>query len=179
MAKTDYKSVDEYIATHPETVQEILAQVRDAIRAAVPEAEEVISYQIPHYKLHGGRLIYFAGFKEHFSLYPAGERLVAEFERELEPYAIGKGTIRFPLGAPPPTKLIGRIAQFRAKELASGVARKNAKKKPAASARKAAGAKKAAKKARVSKKTRGGSKKASSSTKPSKRTGSSARSRRT
>ncbi len=168
MAKTDYKSVDEYIATHPKAVREILQQVRSAIRAAVPEAEEVISYQIPHYKLRGGRLIYFAGFKEHFSLYPAGERLVAEFERELEPYAIGKGTIRFPLGESAPTELIGRIAQFRAKELASGVARKNAKKKPAASARKAAGAKKTVKK----------TPKKAASTKPSRRTGSSARSRR-
>ncbi len=163
MAKTDYKSVDEYIATHPEAVREILGQVRDAIRAAVPEAVEVISYQIPHYKLRGERLIYFAGWKQHFSLYPAGERLVAEFERELAPYAIDKGTIRFPLGKPVPTKLIGRITKFRAKELASGVARKNAKKKPAASARKAAGAKERANK---------------TSTRLSGRTGSSGRSRR-
>ena len=71
MAKTDFKSVDEYIATHPEDVQAILQRVRSTIRKAVPGAEEVISYQIPTYKLHGGYVVYFAGWKQHYSLYPA------------------------------------------------------------------------------------------------------------
>ena len=57
MAKTDFKSVDEYIATHPEDVQVILQRVRTAIRKAVPGAEEVISYQIPAYELHGGTVL--------------------------------------------------------------------------------------------------------------------------
>jgi uncharacterized protein YdhG (YjbR/CyaY superfamily) len=114
MAKTDYKSVDEYIATHPREVQAILERVRKAICTAVPGAEEVISYQIPAYKLNGEAVLYFAGWKQHYSLYPAPARLVAAFKEELAPYELSKGTIRFPLSQPVPVKLIGRIATFRA-----------------------------------------------------------------
>ncbi len=70
MAKTDFKSVDEYIASQPEAVQGVLERVRGAIRKAVPSAEEVISYKIPSYKLQGGPVLYFAGWKKHHSLYP-------------------------------------------------------------------------------------------------------------
>jgi uncharacterized protein YdhG (YjbR/CyaY superfamily) len=83
MAKTDFKSVDEYIATHPEDVQTILQRVRSTIRKAVPGAEEVISYQIPAYKLHGGPVLYFAGWKQHYSLYPATDHLVEGFKDDL------------------------------------------------------------------------------------------------
>lgn len=116
MAKTDFQSVDEYIAAHLEDVQAILSCVRSAIRNAVPGAEETISYQIPAYKLRGGAVLYFAGWKRHYSLYPAGDRLVRAFRSELAPYKISKGTIRFPLSEPVPVKLIGDIAKFRAKE---------------------------------------------------------------
>ena len=118
MAKTDFKSVDEYIASQPAAVQGILGRVRNAIREALPGAKEVISYQIPAYKLRGGRVLFFAGWKQHYSLYPAGERLVAAFRDELASYEVSKGTIRFPLSQPVPVKLIGRIAKFRAKEVA-------------------------------------------------------------
>jgi uncharacterized protein YdhG (YjbR/CyaY superfamily) len=102
MAKPDFKSVDEYITTHPEDVQSILQRVRSTIRKAVPGAEEVISYQIPTYKLHGGYVVYFAGWKQHYSLYPASARLVAAFKDGLAPYEVNKGTIRFPLSQPSP-----------------------------------------------------------------------------
>jgi uncharacterized protein YdhG (YjbR/CyaY superfamily) len=118
MAKTDFESVDEYIASQPEAVRGILGRVRSTIREAVPGAEEVISYKIPTYKLHGGPVLYFAGWKRHYSLYPATERVVAAFKDELASYEVSKGTIRFPLAQPVPVKLIGRIAKFRAKEVA-------------------------------------------------------------
>jgi|SRR5579859_2236662 len=118
MAKTDFKSVDEYIAAQSAAVQGVLKRVRSIIRKAVPGAEEVISYQIPAYKLQGGAVLYFAGWKHHYSLYPAGGRLVAVFKDDLAPYEISKGTIRFPLSEPIPVKLIERIAKFRAKEVA-------------------------------------------------------------
>ncbi len=118
MAKTDWKSVDEYIASQPKAVQSVLERVRSTIRKAVPGAEEVISYQIPAYKLQGLAVIYFAGWKQHYSLYPATGRLVAAFKDELASYEVSKGTIRFPLSEPVPVRLIGRIAKFRAKEVA-------------------------------------------------------------
>jgi uncharacterized protein YdhG (YjbR/CyaY superfamily) len=118
MAKVDFKSVDDYIASQPEALQGILGRVRSTIRKAVPGAEEVISYRIPTYKLHGGAVLYFAGWKQHYSLYPATARIVEAFKDELASYEVSKGTIRFPLSQPVPVKLIERIAKFRAKEVA-------------------------------------------------------------
>ena len=117
MAKTDFKSVNEYIASKPKALQGILKRVRSTIRQAVPAAEEVISYQLPAYKLNGLPMLYFAGWKQHYSLYPAGDRLVAAFKDDLAPYEVSKGTIRFPLAEPVPEDLIERIAKFRAKQL--------------------------------------------------------------
>jgi uncharacterized protein YdhG (YjbR/CyaY superfamily) len=116
MAKTDFKSVDDYISSRPEAVQGILQRVRTIIRKAMPGAEEVISYQIPAYKLNGRPVLYFAGWKQHYSLYPSSAPLVTAFKKELAGYEISKGTIRFPLSEPIPVKLIERIAKFRVKE---------------------------------------------------------------
>ena len=121
MANTDFKSVDEYIASKPEAVRGILERVRSAIRKALPGADEVISYQIPAYKLQGRAVIYFAGWKQHYSVYPAIGALVDAFKDELAPYEISKGTIRFPLSDPVPVRLIGRIAKFRAKEVTANL----------------------------------------------------------
>ena len=117
MPKTDFKSVHDYIASQPEAARRILGRVRSAIRKAVPGAEEVISYGIPTYKLHSRAVLYFAGWKEHYSLYPASQRVVTAFKNELAAYEVNKGTIRLPLAEPVPMKLIGRIAKFRAKEI--------------------------------------------------------------
>jgi uncharacterized protein YdhG (YjbR/CyaY superfamily) len=117
VAGTDFKSVDEYIASQPPAAQPILLRVRSAIRAAVPKAEEMISYKMPTYKLRGQPVLYFAGWKQHYSLYPVTERVVAACKGELEKYKINKATIRFPLTEPVPVKLVQRIAKFRAKEL--------------------------------------------------------------
>ena len=115
--KTDFKSVDEYIASQPDGVQSVLNRVRSTIRKAVPGAEETISYKIPAYKLHGDRMLFFAGWKQHYTLYPATDRVIEAFKADLAPYDVSKGTIRFPLSEPVPVKLIGRIAKFRAKEV--------------------------------------------------------------
>ena len=109
--------MDEYIASQPEAAQRILKRLRTAIRKAVPRAEEVISYGIPTYKLHGRHVLYFAGWSRHYSLYPSNDRLVAAFRKELAPYEISKGTIRIPLSKPAPAQLVHDIAKFRAKEV--------------------------------------------------------------
>lgn len=119
VARTDFKSVSEYIASQPTEARTVLKRVRSAIQKALPRAEETISYQIPAYKLNGRALIYFAGWKRHYSLYPATRPLVAAFKNELAPYEVNdKGTIRFPLSEPVPVRLIEAIAKFRAKEVA-------------------------------------------------------------
>ena len=119
MAKTSFKSVTDYIASKPKSVQTVLRRVRAAIRAAAPEAEEAISYQIPTYKLDGVYLIYFAGWKEHYSLYPAREELVRAFGDELAGRHVSKGTIRFPFSENVPVDLIERIVRFRAGQIAA------------------------------------------------------------
>jgi uncharacterized protein YdhG (YjbR/CyaY superfamily) len=68
---------------------------------------------MPAYKLHGEVILYFAGWKRHYSLYPAGPHLIAAFKDELASWKVGKGTIRFPLSEPVPNKLIADIAKFR------------------------------------------------------------------
>ena len=115
MAKTAFKSIDDYIATQPETSQAVLQSVRGAIRQAVPDAEEVISYQMPAFKLQGRVMIFFAGWKEHYSIYPATDGIPEAFRKELAGYEMSKGTIKFPLSEPVPVKLIGRLAKYRAK----------------------------------------------------------------
>jgi uncharacterized protein YdhG (YjbR/CyaY superfamily) len=117
MAKADFNSVDEYIALQPEGTRGLLQSVRNAIRRAVPTAEETISYKIPTYKLHDRPVLYFAGWKRHYSVYPATNSIVVTFKDDLAPYEVYKGTIRFPLSEPVPEKLIERIAKFRAKEV--------------------------------------------------------------
>jgi uncharacterized protein YdhG (YjbR/CyaY superfamily) len=116
MANTDFKSVDDYIASQPHGSHKVLERVRGAIRRALPAADEVISYQIPAYKLHGNVVIYFAGWKEHYSLYPATGAMLAAFKDELTPRQIKNATVRFSLAEPVPVKLIERIAKFKAKE---------------------------------------------------------------
>ena len=119
-AKPAPKNIDEYIADFPRAVQSVLKRVRSTIRKALPGAEEVISYRIPAFRVHGSTVLYFAGWKKHYSLYPSTDRLVKAFKDELAPYEVNnKGTIRFPLSEPVPVTLIAGIAKFRAKEAAA------------------------------------------------------------
>jgi uncharacterized protein YdhG (YjbR/CyaY superfamily) len=135
MAMPGYTSVDEYIAAQPKAARALLTRVRNVIRKAVPGAEESISYKIPAYKLDGRVLIYFAAWKEHWSLYPSTKRVVAAFKDELTPYELSKGTIRFPLSEPVPAKLIAAIAKLRATEVMELAAQRRTRSTKSRSAR--------------------------------------------
>jgi uncharacterized protein YdhG (YjbR/CyaY superfamily) len=113
------KSVDEYIAAQPETVRPKLEQVRRTIQSAVPDAVETIGYGMPGYKLHGKPMLYFAGFKEHYSVFAASGTFFATLQDELKGYELRKGTVRFPLTKAVPTRLISRIARLRAAGIAA------------------------------------------------------------
>jgi uncharacterized protein YdhG (YjbR/CyaY superfamily) len=117
MPRPHFTSVKAYIASKPREARVALERVRQAIRTAVPDAEENLSYQMPAYTLNGVPVLYFAGWKSHYSLYPASDALVAKFARELAPYERRKGTIRMPLSEPVPVRLIERIARFRAGQI--------------------------------------------------------------
>src|SRR4051812_8035029 len=122
MASAKFKTVDAYIAAQPKPAQKVLTRVRAIIRKAVPAAEESISYNMPTYKLEAGPVLYFAGWKRHFSLYPLGAEATKVLARELSAYEVEKGTVRFPLDEPVPEKLIAAIAKLRAKETAKAKA---------------------------------------------------------
>jgi uncharacterized protein YdhG (YjbR/CyaY superfamily) len=109
-----FNTVDEYISAQSEVLRPKLEQVRAVIRRAVPEAQEVIGYGMPGYKLKGKPLLYFAGFKQHYSLFAASGTFFASLEKELREYEQRKGTIHFPLDKPVPVQLISRIAKLRA-----------------------------------------------------------------
>jgi len=103
--------VDAYISEYPESVQSLLTLMRDTIKTVAPEAEEVISYGMPAYKLQGV-LVYFAGCKNHIGFYPTASGIEA-FKQELSGYKSSKGSVQFPLDEPLPLGLITKIVQFR------------------------------------------------------------------
>lgn len=124
--KVQISSIDEYIATFPAEIQKLLQEIRATIKAAAPEAEEKISYQMPTFAQQGN-LIHFAAFKNHIGMYPAPSGIEA-FQAELAPYAGAKGSIRFPLDQPIPHELISKIVKFRVNEnLAKAAAKKKKK----------------------------------------------------
>jgi uncharacterized protein YdhG (YjbR/CyaY superfamily) len=112
-------TIDDYIASFPADVQAILQEVRRIIRNAVPAADETISYGIPTFTFDGRYLVYFAGWKRHISVYPVptGD---ATFEREIDPFRAGKGTLKFPLDKPIPYDLIERVTALLVQERTSG-----------------------------------------------------------
>ena len=127
MSRTTPASVDEYIAAFSPEVQAILERIRQTARAAAPDAEETISYQMPTFKL-GGVLIHFAAFKHHIGLYPpfSGD---AELEKAISPYAGEKGNLRFPFDQPIPFDLIERIVKLRVEQNRAKAASKGRKRR--------------------------------------------------
>jgi uncharacterized protein YdhG (YjbR/CyaY superfamily) len=112
--KPGFNSIDEYIGSFPRNIQKILQEIRATIKAAAPDAEEKISYQMPTFFLNGN-LIHFAAFKNHIGLYPTPSGTEA-FKDEISVYQGAKGSIRLPIDEPMPLKLISRIVKFRVAE---------------------------------------------------------------
>jgi len=124
--KATFETIDEYIATFPEDIQTILEALRATIRAAAPEAEERISYQMPTFALHGN-LVYFAALKNHIGFYPTSSGIAA-FQQELSRYEGSKGAVRFPINQPLPMDLIRKIVAYRVAENLNRAAAKAQKK---------------------------------------------------
>ena len=129
--KVNFRSIDEYIATFPTAIQQILEELRATIKAAAPDTEEEISYNIPTFTLNGKYLVYFAGWKNHISMYPIPSGTEA-FNKKVSQYVQGKGTLKFPIDKSLPLKLITEIVKYRVAENL----KKNDQKKYQAAARK-------------------------------------------
>jgi uncharacterized protein YdhG (YjbR/CyaY superfamily) len=116
MAKTDYKTIQEYHEAQPVEAQERMQAIRKIIHKAVPDVEETISYQIPCFKYHG-YLSYSSAYAKHISLsHPFSETFLKTFEKDLKGYKVSKSAIQIPNNEPLPTDLIKRIIDFRKKE---------------------------------------------------------------
>jgi len=111
-----FETIDEYIESFPENVQDILEKLRDTIRKTAPGAAESISYQMPTFKLDRKRLLYFSAWKNHIGFYsvPIGD---AAFRKELSPYSGEKGSLRFPMDKAIPYDLVKKIVMFRMGEI--------------------------------------------------------------
>ena len=114
--KKSPQTINEYIGNHPKQIQRLLQEMRQAVRDAIPEADEAISYGIPTFKLRGKNLVHFAAFKNHIGFYPTSSGIAA-FQKQLSKYKTSKGTVQFPLDEPILYDLVKKIARFRAAEV--------------------------------------------------------------
>jgi len=115
-----FESVDAYIASFPPEVRAKLESVRSTMRDAAPGTEERISYGIPTFTLDGRYLVYFAGWKDHVSVYPVPGGS-AELEAAIAPYQSGKGTLKFPLDQPLPLQVIGEVTSTLLRQRRQGL----------------------------------------------------------
>lgn len=112
-------SVEDYLAALPKESRAALEKLRKTIKAAAPEATETLSYHMPAFKDHGRILVYYAAFKDHYSLFPASGKVIEALGEELKPYFTGKGTIRFHADKPLPAALVKKIVKVRIEENAA------------------------------------------------------------
>src|SRR5687768_16342581 len=110
-----FASIDEYIATFPKETQNIMEELRAAIKAAAPEAEEKIAYEMPTFALNGN-LVLFAAWKNHIGFYGTSDAIQETLKDELSMYANEKGSLKFPFNKPLPLELIKKIVRFRVAE---------------------------------------------------------------
>ena len=115
MSRSQFKTIDEFIASFPKNVRDVLEELRRAIRESAPNAEETISYGIPTFDLNGRHLVHFSAYKNHVGFYPTSSGIKA-FKKELSPFKTSKGTVQFPLNKPIPLDLVKKIVKFRVKE---------------------------------------------------------------
>lgn len=114
MAK--HETVDAYMASLADDRRPVMEQLRATIRAAAPTATEAISYNMPAFRLNGRFFVSYEAFKRHYSLFPWTDAMLDELGDEVRPYAVGKGTLRFPADAPIPLDLVTRIILVRLRD---------------------------------------------------------------
>jgi uncharacterized protein YdhG (YjbR/CyaY superfamily) len=114
--KDSPQEVDQYLAKIPDEARTALERLRRTIRAAAPNATEGFNYGIPAFKLHGRPLVSYAALKNHCSFFPMSPAVIDAHRKDLEPYDISKGTIRFHADNPLPAALVRKLVKARIAE---------------------------------------------------------------
>ncbi len=118
MAKTDYKTIDEYQQNFPDDIQKRMQSIRVLVHKEVPGVTEVISYQVPAFKVGKSFLIYYSAFAKHISiLNPWSAELLKAFAKELKEFKVTKSAIQLPHDTPLPVDFIRKLLRFRKKEI--------------------------------------------------------------
>lgn len=120
--KTKPKTIDEYLALAKPGQRVLLEELRKAIHAAAPGAEEYIGYGLAGFKFNGRPLVYFGAWDNHCALYAASPAVQKKFQKELNGFEVSKGTIRFTPEKPLPTALVKRLVRARITENSGGKA---------------------------------------------------------
>ena len=123
-------TVDEYLATLPDDRRAVMEQLRTTIRAAAPDAQELLSYRMPGFKTHGQFLVSYDAYKKHYSLFPASDVMIERLGDALRPHLAGRGTIQFPADRPLPIDLVRQIIEIRFEENDQEAARREANAPP-------------------------------------------------
>src|SRR5213593_3176758 len=110
------KTIDGYLAALSEDKRAALEKLRKTIRAAAPEAEECISYQLAAFRLNGKMLVAFGATANHCAFYPMSSSTVEAHKHELKKYETSKGTIRFQADKPLPAALVRKLVKARIAE---------------------------------------------------------------
>jgi uncharacterized protein YdhG (YjbR/CyaY superfamily) len=113
-------SIEAYLAELEPAAREVIESIRATARAASPQADEVIAYDMPALRLGGRFLVSYAAYKRHYSLFPWNPFVLAEVgEEALRPFMAGRGTLQFKAGKPVPLDLVRRVVEARVKQLAT------------------------------------------------------------
>ena len=111
------REVDDYITALPAHKQARMGELRGWIKAAAPQAEEVITYKMPGFKLNGKFLVSYDAYKNHYSLFPASEGVEKSLGTEIEPFVTGTGTISFTDETPLTQSMVETIIKVRLTEV--------------------------------------------------------------
>jgi uncharacterized protein YdhG (YjbR/CyaY superfamily) len=107
----------EYLAALDPEKRTALQRLRRIIRAAVPAADECISYQMPAFRLNGRVLAWYGAAANHCSFFP-GAYPIARCQADLEGRDTSKGTVRFTPDRPLPAALVRKLLKARLSERA-------------------------------------------------------------